>query len=625
MSEDIAAAPEAAAPAAVSLELAGASREEADAYLRDQRHHVHEQLKQIHLDIFEKWLGVALRLATLLVGVAVACFLGAAVWAAAHDDGLVIEAFSVPPDLAARGMTGQVVASQLLGNLSGLQAKSRSVRAASSYSNNWGDDIKVEIPETGVSIGEFDRFLHAWLGHQTHITGAVYRTANGIAITARAGNAAAPTATGSDADFDQLLQKTAEAIYRTTQPYRFAQYLYTASRSGAVRFKDAVAAQRALIANGSSQDKYWAYNGLVTMYAAQLDFEQSIKAGRASIVLRPDSAQPHFNLARAELIAQHDEAALADSETAIRLKRDPDVDEHTWATVRPWIACLAASLHGDYMLANAQCRQAEQLPDAANTRIQARLLRMSVLAALHDAAGLREAYNDLPPSDNALDPAERARYQALQELALGHWSVLADNRAPLASGRIGLPYGFFFTPRNARPALAYAMAVNGDLAGAHALIDQTAVDCNLCLRMRGRIDVRGKNWTGADYWFTRAAQDAPSTPFPFTDWGRALLDKGDAEGAMEKFKLASQKGPHFADPLEGWGEALMAKNQSHLALAKFEAADKYPPNWGRLHLKWGEALVYAGKPADAKAQFARAAALDLTPFEKSELMRASHG
>ena len=63
----------------------------------------------------------------------------------------------------------------------------------------------------------------------------------------------------------------------------------------------------------------------------------------------------------------------------------------------------------------------------------------------------------------------------------------------------------------------------------------------------------------------------------------------------------------------------MAKNQSHLALAKFAAANKDAPNWGRLHLKWGEALVYAGKRDEAKAQFARAAALDLTPSEASEL------
>ena len=65
----------------------------------------------------------------------------------------------------------------------------------------------------------------------------------------------------------------------------------------------------------------------------------------------------------------------------------------------------------------------------------------------------------------------------------------------------------------------------------------------------------------------------------------------------------------------------LAKNQSHLALAKFAEAEKYAPNWGRLHLKWGEALGYAGKPEEAKAEFARAVALDLTPSEKAELAR----
>ena len=63
----------------------------------------------------------------------------------------------------------------------------------------------------------------------------------------------------------------------------------------------------------------------------------------------------------------------------------------------------------------------------------------------------------------------------------------------------------------------------------------------------------------------------------------------------------------------------MAKNQSHGALAKFAEAEKYAPNWGRLHLKWGHALAYAGKPDEAKKHFARAAQLDLTPSEKSEL------
>src|SRR6185503_2656967 len=80
-------------PAAMALGLASASRNEADAFLRNQnslidlqKHHLHEQFKNLHLSIWEKQLGVLLRLATLCVGVAVAGFVAVAVWDAMHDD-----------------------------------------------------------------------------------------------------------------------------------------------------------------------------------------------------------------------------------------------------------------------------------------------------------------------------------------------------------------------------------------------------------------------------------------------------------------------------------------------------------------------------------------------------------
>jgi tetratricopeptide (TPR) repeat protein len=120
----------------------------------------------------------------------------------------------------------------------------------------------------------------------------------------------------------------------------------------------------------------------------------------------------------------------------------------------------------------------------------------------------------------------------------------------------------------------------------------------------------------ADSWSAKAIHDVPPIPFADANWGQSLLERGHPD--------AVKKGPHFADALEGWGEALMAKNQSHLALEKFKQAEKYAPHWGRLHLKWGEALTYAGKPAEAKGQFARAATLDLTSSEKSELAQQQH-
>src|SRR6185437_15793435 len=113
------------------------------------------------------------------------------------------------------------------------------------------------------------------------------------------------------------------------------------------------------------------------------------------------------------------------------------------------------------------------------------------------------------------------------------------------------------------------------------------------------------------YWFNMVSARSPSIPFADDDWGMMLLEKGDAAGAIEKFRSANRKGPHFADALEGWGEALMAQNRSDLALSKFEQANRYAPNWGRLHLKWGEAFLYAGDKKSARTQLDAAAALYL--------------
>jgi hypothetical protein len=164
---------------------------------------------------------VTLEIALAFVALSVAIFLAAAVWDAAHDKGLVIEAFQVPNDFADRGLSGQVVASQLLDK----QSATDTSAPARSYEQGWGNDIKIQIPQTGMSIGEFKRELRAWLGNETHISGEVFRDGDKIFVTARVGTASGSTFRGGAGDLDALIEKAAEDIYRQTQPYRYAQYI----------------------------------------------------------------------------------------------------------------------------------------------------------------------------------------------------------------------------------------------------------------------------------------------------------------------------------------------------------------------------------------------------------------
>ena len=82
-------------------------------------------------------------------------------------------------------------------------------------------------------------------------------------------------------------------------------------------------------------------------------------------------------------------------------------------------------------------------------------------------------------------------------------------------------------------------------------------------------------------------------------------------------------GPWFADLWQGWGEALLNNGDAAGAIAKFAEAQKTAPNWARLHLKWGEALARQGKTKEARAKWTAAAGMDLTPSERAELVEVS--
>jgi tetratricopeptide (TPR) repeat protein len=245
----------------------------------------------------------------------------------------------------------------------------------------------------------------------------------------------------------------------------------------------------------------------------------------------------------------------------------------------------------------------------------------------HDVAAAHAAIATINPQAMRSNPAVTAIAKRRTEIALAaemqDWSAVMAGSAANQQLIEKTPAVRAIASRQDVAILARAEAGLGRFAAAEARIAATPGDCYDCLWSRARIAALRDQHGRADYWFGRAVRDAPSYPFAYHEWGKALLERGQPDEAIAQFTLANQKGPHFADPLEGWGEALMAKNQSHRALAKFEEADKYAPNWGRLHLKWGQALAYAGKPEDANKQFARAAQLDLTPTEKSELAR--HG
>jgi tetratricopeptide (TPR) repeat protein len=624
-------------PAAIAVALGVASRERADTFLEEQTRLVRLQAEELSHELnVRRWslwvrhlsglLKLTFEIGLAVVALGVACFIAAAVWNAAHSEGTVIESFSVPPDMAARGLTGQVVASQMLDQLTAMQKITQSARTGRPYASGWGDDLKVEIPETGVSIGEAYRFLRRWLGNETHVSGELVRTPAGVAITTRVDGNSGATVRGSESDLDALLVQSAEHVYRVAQPDRYARYIFF-PRPGLTkpRFEEARAILNQAAREAVPAERAWAWIGLGVLGRYRSDFRA------ASIAYRNVTSMTSFPLtigpAVVEAEISHPEYALSWAQTFRQDRNSLDgIDPNFVVGIRNTRRHLIAFLQSDYQSAAAAAQTGIRLGGgfSLSGSDEYRNKLMEALSLLHDGIGVRATWNSLPPLDTPADNARRAIARVVAEGELGHFQAvvaLGPDAEKTASA-----VGETFAAKDAleihlRPLLALAKARTGDIAGAQALIAASPLDCYDCLRIRALIAAEAKQPKQADDWFARAIRDAPSIPRAYADWGKVLLERGQPDAAIAKFRQANERGPHFADPLEGWGEALMAKNQSHRALAKFAQANQYAPSWGRLHLKWGEALVYAGKKDEARKQFARAAQLDLAPAEKSELAR----
>ena len=587
----------------LDLQIADLEREDRVRHQSLRIHHIGDLLK------------LGFEMAAALAVLAIVVVIGAAIWNASHDDGLVIESFNVPADMAANGLTGQVVATQIQDRLAWMQANSDTIRASNTYRNSWGDDIKVQIPNTGVSIGEFYRYLAAWLGHETHITGEVVRTDHGLMLSVREGSNAAAVFTAPD--LATLVSKASEEIYKRTQPYRYAVFLGDMNR-----IDEEIAASREMALHGYKEDRVWAWSRLGILLQRAGDSPGALEAQRKASELNP--ALPHVwgNLGNEEALFGHDEAALRDVERALVIVKAGSNSE-----VSPVIAhsldlenrAVRDEYLGDYMDAVAS---ADELADSANyggSDDSAPIFKAADLAADHDISG---SLGVAPGVDQEITSVRlSAKFLASffipklptyeRAAAMGDWKAARDDlvRLRLApekwSGGIERIRAVYLIP-----LLADAEARLGNFPRAHELIDGSALDCYLCMRVRGNVATLEKSWSAAEHWYVQATNLTPSIPFAYLEWARMRAAKGDLDGSIATLEIANKKGPHFADPLEMWGEVLIAKNRSDLALEKFEVANKYAPNWRRLHQKWGEALTYAGRKDDAAKQFALARSLN---------------
>jgi len=546
--------------------------------------HLHSQSQEGKLRRFGQRIRNGMQVLTALVFALIGVGLGVMVYDAFSARSVVVEPFDSPPALAARGLSGKVVAGGLLDQLTRLQAATRSTAAKRDLSNAWTGDIKVEVPETGLSLGDLDRMLKARFGHDLHIQGDLVQTdSGGLALTVRGDNLLPKVFTGGAGDLDKLTAQAAEYIYGQFQPALFATYLVEATRN-----TDAVAFAKAAYATAGPEDRpyllnQWA-NALGNTGAPP---QATLPLYREALKQKPDFWIAYNNVMNAQWLLGDEEGVWRTGEAMSRAAggrpgRAPEFDYQNW-DILTWNlpAWRAANV------ANAAANQGVGTGLAADGSAIA-----DIDVRLHDPTDaefqLQTAQGD--PKDPSI--------AAMTHFVHGRLATGAGDgaRAVAEMEAFAAAYADPIVSSN-YPGYPCWIAPAEELAGHPDKADaalKTAGHYVDCYRFRGDIlDHRG-DWAGAQKAYATAVAIAPDLPAGYYSWGVALASHGDFAGAIAKLTAANQHGPHWADPLKAWGDVLARQGRWKEALAKYDAALKYAPAWAELHQARGVAAAHGG-------------------------------
>lgn len=603
------------------------SESPAQEVLRKHGRLLDEQLKHVRLQAFSERMGAGLK---LLAGVAVlvlVAVLATMAWEASRDRSLVIQAFKTPPELETRGLSGEVIASKLLDRLAEIDVDAESLRAPETFRNDWGDDIQIEIPQTGVSIGELDRYLRQWLGQRTGIGGEVVRNADDtVSMTVRFGASGAVTRTGPESDLDVLLQQLAEAVFEKTQPFRYSKYLEQAGR-----MDEALAAAVRLADDGAREERPWAWAQISNLRLEAGDMVGAAEAARRSVALDTELGLGWLNLSVAEQNLGHDRAAdRAVTRSVELLRRGRGQLSDTGVALGNLNAAAAPASRGDFAeawrLQSAEDAQtdymlisADNLPLEAYARINMHQLQraQAILAGMPPDSAPQRFSNQ---NGNLYAP------HAFLAMAMEDWPRARESLKAMvrASETFGDRYRVV-TTRTIIPSLVIAEARAGDLTEARRLADSLPTDCSLCVEAKAWAAELSGDRMAADRWFARYQALAVPGPFAPASWGRATLARGDAAGALALFRQAQRRGPLWAEGYKLEGDALMRLGQPREAVAAYRKAAERAPEWGAAHIGLGRALAATGKAREAREAWATATRLVLTPSERAALAAARTG
>lgn len=545
-----------------------------------QTEHLHEQrevqLSHLKLRRWSERMRVSLQLFLMLIGTVIGLGIFTLLYDAFTSRNVVVEAFQTPPALAGRGLNGVVVATQLLDGLQKLEEATRGPSQGLTTRSAWSSDIKVELPETGISIGEIDRLLHARFGHDVRIEGDLIQTPDGgLALTIRGDGIPARTFAGPIDDLDRLTTQAAEYGYSRSQPWLYAIYLSNAGRYQDILDFIPAAYARASPAERPNLANVWGL-GLINLGRAA----EAVDKYRLEISLSPRGSDNWWkgwsNIISAFVTMGREEQAWQESVKYLRaVEAAPPAEKPALRLLSQpaqiaWDLplMLKADLAESAINGGAGASSVPLAPDIADA-----------FGLMHDHA---KAAQYMALSDPA-DPSAKLEANLLRAYAALDRDDAAATVAPMvdASRLWAADREVLQHIPDAPCFLGLALGLNGRLAEAETIFRATG-SWSRCYALHGTVLAHAGDHAGAMRVWAEGLAIGPDLALIYLKRGLFELSQGQLRAAQSDFATAHAKSPHYADPLKAWGDVLARAGRWQEARIKYDEALIYAPAWEAL-------------------------------------------
>ena len=148
--------------------------------LEEQAELLHAQRIELRMRHVGEMVRAALWAILAMAAFALIALIGAVLVLATKSDALIVQSFRVPPALAAKGLTGEVVATQVLDKLAEMQVAHPNRLVPRRPMRTIGrTNSRSTSPIPAPPTDQFWSLLRGWLGKETRISGEVIETAGG--------------------------------------------------------------------------------------------------------------------------------------------------------------------------------------------------------------------------------------------------------------------------------------------------------------------------------------------------------------------------------------------------------------------------------------------------------------